>query len=134
MNEILQMILAFVAARIGDIASGAALSTLRKDFNKEALLTGLYKSACMLIAIICIFAVGTLVPSIQVVINEQPVTILQALQLGILSGVVYYATSALNKAYKIFKTKAEVAEMDQYTSQPDVETGLDTTNDEEVVG
>lgn len=65
------------------------------NFDKEKLVSGLKKNACVFLGMALVFCAGTLLPQVQISFDGNEVTLVQGVQAIILAAMAYYGVKSL---------------------------------------
>lgn len=101
---------------------GIAIAELKVEFNKQTLIRGLLKNGAIAFAVFLIYVTGLIIPNMQVVlIDGEPLTLIQALDTGFMSTLAVYAAKTIKNLYILLTidTKKEVKEINVYKSIPE---------------
>ena len=118
-HKLLSLTVALICLMNANVLLGIAIAEMKLEFNKEIMVRGILKHSAIAFAIFLIYVAGCCVPNLQVVIiNENSLTLIEALDTGFLSALAIYAAKVIKNLYTIFTidTKNTIEEMSSTTS------------------
>ncbi len=111
MNELLNYLIALPLAFLANVVLGAEVGRMREQFSKTILINGLIKGLLMYIAIGLLVGVVHFIPELQVNLDGTDLGVIQALNLLILGGIMWYVVGVLQKLGTLLKGKERVIEV-----------------------
>ncbi len=96
---------------IANIILGAEYGRLKQEFDKEILLSGLFKGLVVYVAIGLIVIATNILPQFEVAFNGENMDLISAINLLLYAEVVWYGGQVLSKFIKIAKHTSEASEI-----------------------
>lgn len=107
----IDLLIGLVAAMVANFLLGTNLATLKDEFDKKKMLSGLLKIGGVVLGIGAMLGCAYLTKNIMVInINNQNVNLLDAMRMIFIAGITYYGAQDVSKLIKILNVKVPVAE------------------------
>lgn len=107
----IKIIIGLIGAMLGNILLGSTLASFKKEWNKEKLISGIYKAGSIITGLGLVYLCGYLNPDIiKVVVDGKTVNLIEALKIIFISATTMYAAMDIKKAIDIFKIKVTISE------------------------
>ncbi len=107
----IDLLIGLVAAMVANFLLGTNLATLKDEFDKKKMLSGLLKIGGVVLGVGAMLGCAYLTKDIMVInINNQNVNLLDAMRMIFVSGITYYGAQDVSKLIKILNVKVPVAE------------------------
>lgn len=105
------LLIGLVAAMVANFLLGTNLATLKEEFDKKKMLSGLLKIGGVMLGVGAMLGCAYLTKDIMVInINSQNVNLLDAMKAIFVAGITYYGAQDVSKLIKILNVKVPVAE------------------------
>lgn len=105
------LLIGLVAAMVANFLLGTNLATLKDEFDKKKMLSGLLKIGGVVLGVGAMLGCAYLTKDIMVInINNQNVNLLDAMRMIFVAGITYYGAQDVSKLIKILNVKVPVAE------------------------
>lgn len=105
------LLLGLVTAMVANFLLGTNLATLKDEFDKKKMLSGLLKIGGVVLGVGAMLGCAYLTKDIMVInINNQNVNLLDAMRMIFIAGITYYGAQDVSKLIKILNVKVPVAE------------------------
>ena len=96
---------------VANFLLGTNLATLKDEFDKKKMLSGLLKIGGVVLGVGAMLGCAYLTKNIMVInINNQNVNLLDAMRMIFVAGITYYGAQDVSKLIKILNVKVPVAE------------------------
>lgn len=100
----LKIIIGVLLVMCSNTLLGATIAKLKKKFNKQNLINGLFKATCILFAVAFMYACSYLNPDIMVLnVSGVDVNLIDGIKIIGVAGIVYYGGQSLKKLADILK-------------------------------
>lgn len=107
----INLLIGLVAAMVANFLLGTNLATLKDEFDKKKMLSGLLKIGGVVLGVGAMLGCAYLTKDIMVInINNQNVNLLDAMRMIFIAGITYYGAQDVSKLIKILNVKVPVAE------------------------
>lgn len=107
----IDLLIGLVAAMVANFLLGTNLATLKDEFDKKKMLSGLLKIGGVVLGVGAMLGCAYLTKNIMVInINNQNVNLLDAMRMIFVAGITYYGAQDVSKLIKILNVKVPVAE------------------------
>lgn len=107
----INLLIGLVASMIANFLLGTNLATLKDEFDKRKMISGLLKIGGIVLGVIAMLICAYYTRDIMVInINSQNVNLLDAMKAIFVAGITYYGTQDVSKLIKILNVKVPVAE------------------------
>lgn len=107
----INLLIGLVASMIANFLLGTNLATLKDEFDKKKMISGLLKIGGIVLGVIAMLVCAYYTRDIMVInINSQNVNLLDAMKAIFVAGITYYGTQDVSKLIKILNVKVPVAE------------------------
>lgn len=107
----IDLLIGLVAAMVANFLLGTNLATLKDEFDKKKMLSGLLKIGGVVLGVGAMLGCAYLTKDIMVInINNQNVNLLDAMRMIFVAGITYYGAQDVSKLIKILNVKVPVAE------------------------
>lgn len=107
----INLLIGLVAAMVANFLLGTNLATLKDEFDKKKMLSGLLKIGGVVLGVGAMLGCAYLTKDIMVInINNQNVNLLDAMRMIFVAGITYYGAQDVSKLIKILNVKVPVAE------------------------
>ena len=107
----IDLLIGLVAAMVANFLLGTNLATLKDEFDKKKMLSGLLKIGGVVLGVGAMLGCAYLTKNIMVInINNQNVNLLDAMRIIFVAGITYYGAQDVSKLIKILNVKVPVAE------------------------
>lgn len=107
----IDLLIGLVAAMVANFLLGTNLATLKDEFDKKKMLSGLLKISGVVLGVGAMLGCAYLTKDIMVInINNQNVNLLDAMRMIFIAGITYYGAQDVSKLIKILNVKVPVAE------------------------
>lgn len=107
----IDLLIGLVAAMVANFLLGTNLATLKDEFDKKKMLSGLLKIGGVVLGVGAMLSCAYLTKDIMVInINNQNVNLLDAMRMIFIAGITYYGAQDVSKLIKILNVKVPVAE------------------------
>lgn len=107
----IDLLIGLVAAMVANFLLGTNLATLKNEFDKKKMLSGLLKIGGVVLGVGAMLGCAYLTKDIMVInINNQNVNLLDAMEAIFIAGITYYGAQDVSKLIKILNVKVPVAE------------------------
>lgn len=107
----IDLLIGLVAAMVANFLLGTNLATLKDEFDKKKMLSGLLKIGGVVLGVGAMLGCAYLTKDIMVInINNQNVNLLDAMRMIFIAGITYYGAQDVSKLIKILNVKVPVAE------------------------
>lgn len=107
----INLLIGLVASMIANFLLGTNLATLKDEFDKKKMISGLLKIGGIILGVIAMLVCAYYTRDIMVInINSQNVNLLDAMKAIFVAGITYYGTQDVSKLIKILNVKVPVAE------------------------
>ncbi len=107
----IDLLIGLVASMVANFLLGTNLATLKDEFDKKKMLSGLLKIVGIVVGVGAMLGCAYLTKDIMVVnINNQNVNLLDAMRIIFIAGITYYGAQDVSKLIKILNVKIPVAE------------------------
>lgn len=105
------LLIGLVAAMVANFLLGTNLATLKDEFDKKKMISGLLKIGGIILGVIAMLICAYYTRDIMVInINNQNVNLLDAMEAIFIAGITYYGAQDVSKLIKILNVKVQVAE------------------------
>ena len=111
MNELFNYLIALPLAFLANVVLGAEVGRMKEQFSKTILVNGFLKGLFMYISIGLLVGVVHFIPELQVNLDGTDLGVIQALNLLILGGIMWYVVEVLKKLGTLLKGKERVIEV-----------------------
>ena len=107
----INLLLGLVTAMVANFLLGTNLATLKDEFDKKKMLSGLLKIGGVVLGVGAMLGCSYLTKDIMVInINNQNVNLLDAMRMIFIAGITYYGAQDVSKLIKILNVKVPVTE------------------------
>lgn len=107
----INLLIGLVAAMVANFLLGTNLATLKDEFDKKKMISGLLKIGGIVLGVMAMLVCAYCTRDIMVInINSQNVNLLDAMKAIFVAGITYYGTQDISKLIKILNVKVPVAE------------------------
>ena len=107
----IDLLIGLVAAMVANFLLGTNLATLKDEFDKKKMISGLLKIGGIVLGVIAMLVCAYYTRDIMVInINNQNVNLLDAMRMIFIAGITYYGAQDVSKLIKILNVKVPVAE------------------------
>lgn len=107
----INLLFGLVTAMVANFLLGTNLATLKDEFDKKKMLSGLLKIGGIVLGVGAMLGCAYLTKDIMVSnINNQNVNLLDAMEAIFIAGITYYGAQDVSKLIKILNVKVPVAE------------------------
>ena len=107
----INLLIGLVASMVANFLLGTNLATLKDEFDKKKMLSGLLKISGVVLGVGAMLGCAYLTKDIMVInINNQNVNLLDAMRMIFIAGITYYGAQDVSKLIKILNVKVPVAE------------------------
>lgn len=107
----IDLLIGLVAAMGANFLLGTNLATLKDEFDKNKMKSGLLKIAGIVLGVVAMLGCAYLTKDIMVInINSQNVNLLDAMRTIFIAGITYYGAQDVSKLIKILNVKVPVAD------------------------
>lgn len=107
----IDLLIGLVAAMVANFLLGTNLATLKDEFDKNKMKSGLLKIAGIVLGVVAMLGCAYLTNDIMVInINSQNVNLLDAMRTIFIAGITYYGAQDVSKLIKILNVKVPVAD------------------------
>lgn len=107
----LDLLIGLVASMVANFLLGTNLATLKNEFDKKKMTSGLLKIGGIVLGVVAMLVCAYFTKDIMVInINSQNVNLLDAMKAIFIAGITYYGTQDISKLIKILNVKVPVAD------------------------
>lgn len=107
----INLLIGLVASMVANFLLGTNLATLKDEFDKKKMISGLLKIGGIVLGVIAMLICAYYTRDIMMInINSQNVNLLDAMKAIFVAGITYYGTQDVSKLIKILNVKVPVAE------------------------
>lgn len=109
----IKIIIGLISVMLANVLLGVTLAKLKKEFNKEKLLSGVVKYISIVLGVLLMYLAGYLNSNIMIAnINNVEVNLMTAIEVLFVSGIVYYGMQDLIKLKDLLGLSNDITPID----------------------
>lgn len=107
----MKLLIGLVASMVANFLLGTNLATLKNEFDKKKMTSGLLKIGGIVLGVSAMLLCAYFTKDIMVInINSQNVNLLDAMKMIFVAGITYYGSQDVTKLIKILNVKVPTAD------------------------
>lgn len=124
------LVIGLVATMTANVLLGSSLATIKSEFDKEKLYSGIFKGISITLGVMLMYLASYFNPNILVAtINDTSVNLIEGIKVIFIAGIMLYGYQDLIKLKDLIKVKVDI--VDEIRENQELEE--DTKEDEDII-